>query len=186
MRNIFRIKGCLLLRVCVYALCKSDSGVPVFDALGAVSVSTSIVWAFWLLVEKFAGSANCVMSETHGGAVLGAHDPLPEASTASDTLRHCAGGCCRVASIKAVCSRDVAFNDVFLLVVQSKCRNEKRKELKTERQGIVHPLYLFPLGLGTIFVAEAHMVRDLLRLSRRDTLPVGIGHTLRLSLDNKR
>ena len=126
------------------------------------------------------------MWETHGATVLSAHDPLPEASTAGAALRDCAWGRCRIALIIAVCSRDVAFDHVFLMVVQSQWRNEQRKEGQTKLQGRIHPFGLFPLGAGMIFVAETHMVRDLLRLSRRDTLPVGIGHTLRLSLDNER
>ena len=126
------------------------------------------------------------MRETHGRAVLGAHDPLPEASTAWGAYRDCARCRSCIAYIIAVCSRDVAFDHVFLLVVQSQRRNEQRKEGKTEFQGLIHLFSFLPLGAGMILVAETHMVRDLLRLSRCDTLPVGIGLTLRLSLDNQR
>ena len=37
-----------------------------------------------------------------------------------------------------------------------------------------------------VLVAEAHVIGDLLRLCRRDALPVGIGDALWLSLDDER
>ena len=40
--------------------------------------------------------------------------------------------------------------------------------------------------MGLVFVAETDVVFDILRLSGRDTLPVGLSGTLRLAFDDER
>lgn len=126
------------------------------------------------------------MRETHSGAILRAHNPLPKTGTAGTSRRDCARSGRLITEIVAVSGRHVALDHVSLPGNEREWLDKEGEEGQTEVQGLVHPVSFLPLAVRLILVAKAHVIGDLLRLCRSDALPVGIGDALWLALDDER
>ena len=91
-----------------------------------------------------------------------------------------------MALIEAQSGHHVALDNLPQAVLNEIVCAGVRNEDKPEVERCVQPFSFLPESLRLVFVAETDVVRALLRLGSRDTLPVSIGDTLWLSLDDER
>ena len=141
----------------------SKLGLPVWLALRAVCIGTSVVGALRLLVVESARPTDRVMCEAHSGTIFGTDDPLPEAGAAVGApFRHSAGSGGLVAQLIAVRGGHVSLDSFALGGDERGGWDEVGEEGEAKVYGFAEAAGLFPLGVRLILVAEAHMIGDLL------------------------